>query len=183
MIRLATASDAGRILGYLRATPNPPTTSEEQIAQLLSEPGWVVMIDDVSGAVAGIVASNTRRSPTRRNAKLGVVDIPWLLPRAAWTINNVDDFPPVLLAALQECVVRYPASITWPCGGEFEGDQTDDISGRAAKSREIGQFWGARYGLTIDVKDNPFTAGLVRSEAPSVAHLIEKFTAYIEAHR
>lgn len=173
----ATAADSPLILSYLQATPLPPYMREEHVTKLLSEPGWVVMIDDVTQCVAAVVASNTQRSPTRIGAGLGVVDIPWLLPRASWTVNNVDDIAWVLLAALKKVVVRFPASASWPCGGEFEGEVVSNPALRKSKSREIGRFWGARYGLTIETKDLP-SANLVRSEAASVSHLISKFSAY-----
>ena len=181
-VRLARANDAPLIRGYLEATPNPPNTNDAQIASLLTEPGWVVMIDTVTKCVAGIGASNMRRSPTRDGAGLGVVDIPWLLPRAAWTVNNVDDIAWVLLAALKRLVAQIPAAANWPCGGEFEGDQVIDMPGRMRKSRELGQFWAARYALDIEVKDHPQAAWIARSEAATVSHLITQFTAYFVAH-
>lgn len=178
-IRLARESDADFVLEHLQGVPNAPRLDRDQIINLASR--YLVAVDTVTRIAVALAPDPNRASviwpndfsadQANNTNPLGIVDIPWMLPRAKWNVDNINQFPPVLKFALDTLVKRFPATNNWPCGGEFEGDQVADTVGRLNKSREIGQFWKARFFPDIRVRDVPYAKGLARAEAATVGYL------------
>lgn len=136
---LQAKADTAFIHGQVttRAGPYPPSDTLETIDLRLQKPGFICMIDDANGTVAGFQVRELARD----------VVVIWWLPRAALAGDNMPQLVPVLGTTCQEVLKRWPTAGGWPIYGDYPG-KGDTPSQRRRSSRDMVDAWVVYFNST-----------------------------------
>ncbi len=158
--------DVQLILSYLRVLPNAPKDNEQSIGNVIDGKNEVVMIDDERKTVARLFVMPVAQE----------VVIPWWLPRASWSVDNMAELVPVMGAACDEVMRRWDGSSTWALYGDFQGEG-DTKPGAKQNSADIANAWKDYFGAdvaTTDSPQNPTRMARARSTVGAIAALARR---------
>lgn len=135
--------------------PHPPKIPVSLMRWILEQPDNIVMVDEARETIAWLAVMSIVKE----------VSVPWWLPRASWTENNMRDLMPVMGAACEEVLRLYPGSDNWLLYGDAQGAGETDEEVRQS-SYEIAGAWVDFFHEIATTGPSPIPANALRNASP-----------------